>query len=79
MAIFKEMRLVRPSSSKAFDRRFGLGADAPYEGIYRCTGCGLELALKSGRLFPNVEHPSGCRGAEWQLVVATSRPGTAHT
>ncbi|WP_076998177.1 hypothetical protein [Variovorax sp. KK3] len=72
MAIFKEMRRVRPSSSKAFDRTFGPHMDAAYSGIYRCTGCEREIAVEGGRRFPNHPHPPACPAILWQLIVSVS-------
>ena len=76
MAIFKEMRKVRPSSSLAFDRRFKAGMDVPFSGIYGCTGCATERVFAGGGRIPvhpkADPHPPWCAGVLWQLVVACS-------
>jgi len=79
MAIFKETRLVRPSASTAFDRNFGPGETAPFDGIYRCTGCNLETLTAGGRTLPTaakLAHPAWCKGVRWQLLVAPSAKPT---
>lgn len=75
MALFKHSDRVRLTESSAFDRVFRAGNDAPYEGMYRCISCGLEIIAKSGRPLPNPrqrKHRVWCTGVQWQLLVSTS-------
>ena len=75
MAIFKEMRRVRWSASKAFDGVLRPGTLARFEGIYRCVGCDAETAVAGGGTLPAAEpfeHPKWCPGIQWQLLVATT-------
>ena len=80
MALFKHSSRVRLTESLAFDRVFRAGNNAPYEGMYRCTNCGLEIISKSGSPLPNLkqrEHRAWCTSVQWQLLVSTSADAEA--
>lgn len=75
MALCKDMEKLRASKSPAFDKVIRPGTDTPYEGIYRCLGCGMEIAALGGRPFPTTKqrpHSPGCPDGQWQLLVGLS-------
>ena len=75
MALFKHTNRVRQSESLAFDRLFRAGNDAPYEGVYVCVNCGLEILAKGGVPLPAPRqrpHRAWCTGVQWQLLVSTN-------
>lgn len=82
MAVFKIGALGNKSLHEASgsifssDKKFSLiwkeGDEVEYHGIYRCRGCGSEIALsqhynKDNHTFP--PHPSKCTGTVWELLV----------
>ena len=74
MALYKYPNYLTLNKNGSFDLRLGPSNPVPCAGIYRCTGCGTEIALEGIGFFPDRSHhkhkPS--QGAvEWQLVVAT--------
>ena len=74
MALYKYQNYLSTSKNRAFDLTFGPGHHVPCGGIFRCTGCGTEIALEGIGFFPDRGHHKHDmkQGAiEWQLVVAT--------
>lgn len=73
MAYFKYAEAFQHASGPVFDLVFTPGRRVPYSGIYRCTGCGDEVALNKGTPFPSQNHhqhrPHYTR-IRWQLVAA---------
>jgi hypothetical protein len=74
MARFKYSNYLTQTKNASFDLPLQPSAFVPCGGIYRCTGCGTEIALEGIGVFPDRGHhkhaPS--HGAlQWQLVVAT--------
>jgi hypothetical protein len=75
MALYKYPNYLQQSKNASFDLPLQPSAFVPCGGIYRCTGCGTEVALEGIGLFPDRSHHahSPAQGAiAWQLVVATS-------
>jgi hypothetical protein len=74
MALYKYPNYLGSTKNGSFDLTFPPGAFVPCAGIFRCTGCGTEVALEAIGLFPDrSHHPHTPRqgNLEWQLVVAT--------
>lgn len=78
MASFKNSVFLQHNDSVAFDTLLSPGTIAHNSGIYRCAGCGDEIAANKGNpLPPQNHHQHGVvHGAiRWQLIVfAASRP-----
>jgi hypothetical protein len=74
MALYKYQNYLAARKDSAFDLTFQPSAFIPCGGIFRCTGCGTEIALEAIGVFPDRQHHSH-RPAQgpvaWQLVVAT--------
>ena len=74
MALYKYQNYLSVSKNNAFDLTFQPSAFVPCGGIFRCTGCGTEIALEGIGIFPDREHhPHTPKQGPlaWQLVVAT--------
>lgn len=72
MALYQQGSHVRQIQDPAFDQILHPGVPAPRPGIYRCTGCGDEIAIAGDhRLPPQNHHQHGLLGGEirWQLLV----------
>jgi hypothetical protein len=72
VAIYKYNTLLSSSSSEAFDKVHSPGTAAPFSGIYRCQGCGREVASNEGQPLPPQNHHqhSTVQGAiRWRLAV----------
>lgn len=75
MAFYKYQNYLTVSKSGAFDLPLQPSSYVPCSGIYRCTGCGMEVALEGIGLLPDRAHhahTSAQQPIEWQLIVATS-------
>ena len=78
MALYKYATYLGTSQDAVFDNEYGPGEVVPHSGIYRCMGCGREIASNEGDPFPPQNHhqhsPSQGR-IRWKLVVyADHRP-----
>lgn len=75
MALYKYTQYISQSTHVAFDETQEPGTLARYPGIYRCTGCGKEIATATGHTLPPQNHhthtPSQGR-IIWRLVVSHS-------
>lgn len=74
MALYKYQNYLKTSKSSSFDVALQPGAFVPCGGIFRCTGCGTEIALDGIGVFPDRDHHkhSPAQGKiEWQLIVAS--------
>lgn len=56
MAIYKRPAELATSTSEAFDKEYSPGSTVPHSGIYRCLGCGREIASNAGDPFPPQNH-----------------------
>ena len=75
MALYKYPNYLQQTKNSSFDLPLQASAFVPCGGIYRCTGCGTEVALEGVGLLPDRDHHrhTPAQGAvAWQLVVATS-------
>jgi len=74
MARFKYPNYLTQTKHASFDLPLQPAAFVPCAGIYRCTGCGTEVALEGVGVFPDSSHHrhTPAQGPmRWQLVVAT--------
>ena len=74
MARFKYPNYLTQTKHASFDLPLQPSAFVPCGGIYRCTGCGTEIALEGIGVFPDRGHHKHAptQGPiAWQLVVAT--------
>ena len=74
LAIFKYSNYLATSKSTSFDQPLQPSSFAPCGGIYRCTGCGTEIASEGIGLLPDRQHHKHAPGVppiQWQLTVAT--------
>lgn len=74
MALYKYQNYLSTNKNKTFDLPLQPSAFVPCGGIYKCTGCGTEVALEGVGLLPDRSHHkhSPVQGQiQWQLIVAT--------
>ena len=73
MAVYKYLQFLSANNSPAFDSIEEPGEVAKWAGIYRCTGCGREIATAAGHILPPQNHHqhSYSQGRiQWRLVVS---------
>lgn len=73
MAFYQDRSFLIRFRQPGFDRRHSPGTFATAAGIYRCDGCGIEIAVKKGHALPSAEqHEHGFElgPAKWQLIVS---------
>ena len=73
MAVYKYQGFLEQDNNPVFDAVHQPGASAPYPGIYRCAGCGHEIAIAGGHTLPPQSHHQHTysQGAiRWQLIVS---------
>lgn len=61
--------------SHIWDTTYSPGHEVPLSGIYRCQGCGSEIASNKGDPFPpQNHHQHAWLGVDiaWQLIVKTN-------
>lgn len=70
MALYQDKIHVKHSVHQAFDAVHNPGINAPFAGIYRCTGCGHEIGIAQGHTLPpeHPRHPARV-AIQWQLLV----------
>ncbi len=72
MALYKYSQLLGESQHDAFDAIHKPGTSTPYSGIYRCEGCGDEIASNQGNSFPpqnHHQHQQSQGTIRWRLAV----------
>lgn len=72
MPLCKDLSQVVPSNSVVFDKVIRQGTMVLYEGIYRCVGCGMEIAALGGKPMPKLkerQHKPDCTEERWKLLV----------
>ena len=72
MAVYKHGNLLKPSQDAAFDRDQTPGDRAAFSGIFRCPGCGREVAANEGQPLPpqnHHQHGPGQGFIKWRLTV----------
>ena len=74
MAIFKYQQYFQQSSHQAYDAIHTPGTQAPHSGIYRCEGCGDNVASNHGDPLPPQNHHQHALNQgqiRWRLIAAT--------
>jgi hypothetical protein len=78
MAMYKNGNYLQQVQDEVFDSDHNPSLAAPRSGIYRCTGCGKEVASNQNEPLPPQNHHqhSQAQGAiRWRLIVfADHRP-----
>jgi hypothetical protein len=78
MALYKDGDRLKHSNDAIFDQVNSPGTAAPRAGIYRCLGCGREIAIAESHILPpqnHHEHSTTQGHIRWQLLVyANHRP-----
>lgn len=79
MALSKGAHFVFHSEDEIFDQDIKPGTLAPLSGIYRCMGCGREVAVEQIDRLPDKHHHRHTRPGQgdirWRLIVyADHRP-----
>jgi hypothetical protein len=73
MALFKYDRYLDGNDGEAFDRLHSPGDATPHSGIYRCEGCGREIASNAGYPLPSQNHsqhdPAKHGAIRWRMIV----------
>ena len=69
MATYKYSNHLAQSKSDAFDAIHSPGVDAPFAGVYRCTGCGWEIGIAHGHKLPPASHHTHTASVKWKLLV----------
>ena len=72
MALYKYPQNLSQTSDEAFDKVYTPGSSTPHSGIYRCEGCGDEIAANQGNPLPPQNHHqhSVYQGnIRWRLTV----------
>ena len=73
MAIYKYQNYLALTKNASFDLALQPNAFVPCAGIFRCTGCGTEIAREGIGLLPDRSHHkhSPAQGPiMWQLIAA---------
>lgn len=71
MAYYKYSKYLVVSNSAEFDTVHNPGANTPFSGIYKCTGCGHEIVSEENNPFPPQNHHQhkAAQGAiKWKLT-----------
>jgi hypothetical protein len=72
MAWYKDARFLTKVDHPPYDVDHPPGTAAPFAGIYRCMGCGREIAIAYGHTLPPQNHHAHTQnqGAiRWRLIV----------
>ncbi len=78
MAKFRDRRYLQPDSDTVFDDLHDPAAMAPYSGIYRFEGCGLEILTYARKSLPDdTHHPHAQKSIPilWRLLVRAMDSG----
>lgn len=73
MAAFKNSDFFTHQTGPAFDFVHKPGLLVPLSGIYKCTGCGDEIACNKGTVFPpqnHHQHRDPRLFIRWRLIAA---------
>jgi hypothetical protein len=72
MAWYKHGNFLEQNNHENFDKTYKPGETPPDAGIYRCTGCGDEIASNKGVQLPSQnhsQHPDTNAPIRWQMIV----------
>ena len=80
MAWYKEDQFVHKTTSDHawWSKTYEVGEVAPVSGIYRCPGCGKEIAHNEDTRLPPQNHHQhdGSQGkVRWRLIVRSNTKG----
>jgi hypothetical protein len=82
MSFFKYSSYLTVDRSNAFDAIYKPGEPALHSGIYRCSGCSVEIAAEAGKPLPSAtacssHHPNKHISGEvsWKLMVSADGRG----
>lgn len=73
LALYKYPNYLTLSKNGAFDRILPAGLHIPSAGLYRCVGCGNEVAQDANTVLPDRKHHAHTPAqgeVRWQLIVA---------
>lgn len=72
MATYKHGQYLQQNNSDAFDQENPPGHAAPFSGIYRCMGCGREIASNEKQPLPpqnHHQHGQHQGSIRWKLIT----------
>lgn len=72
MPTYKYGQYLTTNNDAAFDQDNTPGAATPYSGIYRCMGCGRELASEHNKPLPpqnHHQHTAAQGSIRWRMIV----------
>lgn len=72
MASYKYAQYLAQSQDASFDQLHKPGQHVPFSRIYRCMGCGREIAANHPDPFPpqnHHQHPNAQTPIQWKMVV----------
>jgi hypothetical protein len=72
MALYKYSVYLETNTSEEFDKILNPGATTPHSGIYRCEGCGHEIASNADNPLPpqnHHQHTIAQGNIRWKMVV----------
>ena len=72
MAWYKHPTFLKKVDHSEFDEEHTPGTAAPFSGIYRCSGCGREVASNKGQPLPPQNHHQHTQAQgkiRWRLIV----------
>jgi hypothetical protein len=72
MALYKHANYLSQNNDDIFDQENKPGVPAPRSGIYRCMGCGREVASNEGEPLPpqnHHQHNQAQGSIRWKLIV----------
>ena len=72
MALYKYAQFMEQTADNAFDKVFEPSIATPYSGVYRCEGCGREVASVFPHALPpqnHHQHTAAQGRIRWRLVV----------
>jgi hypothetical protein len=78
MALYKYGNYLTESTHAAFDTLHSPGQTCPDSGIYRCEGCGDEIASNKDNPFPpqnHHQHSSAQGSIRWKVIVFSQGSG----
>lgn len=64
--------------NKWWNETYAPNDKVPVSGIYKCTGCKLEITSNKGDPFPSQnhhQHPVSTGSIKWKLIVRTNTNG----
>jgi len=72
MALYKYAQYLKQDQHTEFDATYGPGQDCLNSGIYRCEGCGKEIASNKDNPFPpqnHHQHNQNQGSIRWKMIV----------